>query len=283
MAEAVVRHYQLLDAAVTAHDGARPQEQGEGDSVVAAFSRAADAFAARPRRATRVQREVWPTPSPVRCGWPCIGRGPTPAASQQLCRLDNHSRRPRLRDLGRGGQILVSAATGVSRACSSTTTWKPSISVCTTSRAFPRRYGSTNSCIPTFRLRFRSTRPVDSHQPAGGALDLHRPRRRAVRAARPPARQPHADHHRYRRRGQDEPRPQARVGSPRSVTRRRVVAGARAAFGTGPGPGCAGRCARTRASTTPTPHSTRSFAASATITRSSCSTTASISSTPPRA
>src|SRR5947207_13698281 len=46
MAEVVARHYEILDAAIAAHRGQRPQEQGEGDSVVAVFSDAADAVAA---------------------------------------------------------------------------------------------------------------------------------------------------------------------------------------------------------------------------------------------
>ena len=47
LAVAVPRHYEILDEAITAHGGVRPVEQGEGDSVVAAFSRASDAL--RPR------------------------------------------------------------------------------------------------------------------------------------------------------------------------------------------------------------------------------------------
>ena len=39
-AVSIARHYALLGAAVALHGGVRPVEQGEGDSVVAAFSRA---------------------------------------------------------------------------------------------------------------------------------------------------------------------------------------------------------------------------------------------------
>lgn len=60
MSVAVARHYELLDAAIGLHGGVRPLEQGEGDSVVAAFARASDAVAA----ALDVQRafhgEGWP-------------------------------------------------------------------------------------------------------------------------------------------------------------------------------------------------------------------------------
>jgi len=60
MGAAIPRHYQLLDEAIARHGGIRPQEQGEGDSVVAAFARACDALAA----ARDIQRvfccERWP-------------------------------------------------------------------------------------------------------------------------------------------------------------------------------------------------------------------------------
>src|SRR5262245_61574943 len=46
MAPAVARHYELLDQAVVEHDGLRPVEQGEGDSIVAAFAKSSDAVAA---------------------------------------------------------------------------------------------------------------------------------------------------------------------------------------------------------------------------------------------
>src|SRR4051794_6293877 len=46
MPAAVAETYAILDEAVTQHEGVRPLEQGEGDSVVAAFSRASDALLA---------------------------------------------------------------------------------------------------------------------------------------------------------------------------------------------------------------------------------------------
>jgi len=46
MPAAVAQVYGILDEAVVAHGGVRPVEQGEGDSVVAAFRRASDALAA---------------------------------------------------------------------------------------------------------------------------------------------------------------------------------------------------------------------------------------------
>src|SRR5687767_14273096 len=54
MADVIARHYELLDTAITARGGLRPQEQGEGDSVVAVFTDAAEAVAA----AVDVQRAL---------------------------------------------------------------------------------------------------------------------------------------------------------------------------------------------------------------------------------
>jgi len=45
-AEAIARHYELFETAIAAHHGVRPVEQGEGDSVVAAFELASDALSA---------------------------------------------------------------------------------------------------------------------------------------------------------------------------------------------------------------------------------------------
>ena len=46
MRAAIVRHYDILSAVVDLHGGVRPQEQGEGDSIVAAFARPSNALAA---------------------------------------------------------------------------------------------------------------------------------------------------------------------------------------------------------------------------------------------
>ena len=56
---AVPRHYQILDDAIVAHGGVRPVEQGEGDSVVAAFSRASDAVHAALLAQRSLTAEQW--------------------------------------------------------------------------------------------------------------------------------------------------------------------------------------------------------------------------------
>jgi class 3 adenylate cyclase len=61
MGAAIRRHYQLLDTAIALRGGLRPQEQGEGDSVVAVFARASDALAAALDIQRAFCRERWPS------------------------------------------------------------------------------------------------------------------------------------------------------------------------------------------------------------------------------
>ena len=65
MPQAVARHYELIDEAVNAAAGARPVEQGEGDSAVAAFARASDAVLAAVALQRALRAERWPTASPL--------------------------------------------------------------------------------------------------------------------------------------------------------------------------------------------------------------------------
>ena len=107
MAVAIPRHYALLDEAIAAHGGVRPVEQGEGDSVVAAFSRALDAIAT----ALDIQRafcaEEWPEGARIRV------RIAIHTGEAQLRDAGNYFGRTvircaRLRAIGHGGQVLVS-------------------------------------------------------------------------------------------------------------------------------------------------------------------------------
>jgi predicted ATPase/class 3 adenylate cyclase/DNA-binding CsgD family transcriptional regulator len=108
-AVAIARHYELFDAAIAAHQGVRPVEQGEGDSVVAAFALASDALAA----AVHVQRafaeETWPTERAVRV------RVALHSGEARLRDEDNYCgpaiiRCARLRSIAHGGQTLLSDA-----------------------------------------------------------------------------------------------------------------------------------------------------------------------------
>jgi predicted ATPase/class 3 adenylate cyclase len=110
MGAAIRRHYQLLDAAIALHGGVRPQEQGEGDSVVAAFTCASDALAA----ALDIQRaffcERWPEDASLRL------RIALHTAEAQLRNEANYfgpavNRCARLRAAAHGGQVVLSRTT----------------------------------------------------------------------------------------------------------------------------------------------------------------------------
>ena len=106
MPAAIARHYEILDAVVTAHRGVRPVEQGEGDSVVAAFASARDAIAAAVAAQLTLQREL---------PWLAV-RMAVHTGGAQLRGNDNYMGRSiircaRLRACGHGGQILVSETT----------------------------------------------------------------------------------------------------------------------------------------------------------------------------
>src|SRR5262245_38284174 len=53
-------HYELLDAAIALRGGVRPVEQGEGDSVVAAFTKASAAIATALDAQRAFAEEPWP-------------------------------------------------------------------------------------------------------------------------------------------------------------------------------------------------------------------------------
>ena len=109
MAVAIARHYELLEQAIEGHGGVRPVEQGEGDSVVAAFSRASDAVAAALAAQRALAAESWPEGAELRV------RMAVHTGEVQLRGDDNYvgqtlNRCARLRGIGHGGQVLVSAA-----------------------------------------------------------------------------------------------------------------------------------------------------------------------------
>ena len=106
MGPAIARHYAILDDAIQRFDGVRPVEQGEGDSVVAAFARAADAVQAALVAQLALQLEV-----------PWLGvRMAIHTGEAQLRDEGNYVGRTiircaRLRSCGHGGQVLVSEPT----------------------------------------------------------------------------------------------------------------------------------------------------------------------------
>ena len=104
MSAAVARQYEILDLAVSTHRGVRPLEQGEGDSVVAAFSRASDAVAAALDAQLALAGEEWPVGAGLRV------RMAVHTGEAQLRDERNYFgpvviRCARIRDVGHGGQL----------------------------------------------------------------------------------------------------------------------------------------------------------------------------------
>jgi class 3 adenylate cyclase len=91
MRDAIARQFDILATSIEAHEGYRPAEQGEGDSVVGAFERAPDAV----RAAVDAQRALLGALDGVFRVRPCVApvttRGPRhPGRSLPLVR----TRRP---------------------------------------------------------------------------------------------------------------------------------------------------------------------------------------------
>jgi predicted ATPase/class 3 adenylate cyclase/DNA-binding CsgD family transcriptional regulator len=103
MAAAIAGFNQVVCEVVAAHDGVRPVEQGEGDSFVAAFARASDAVAA----ALALQRAPL-APIRLRIG---LHTGEVQLRDEGNYAGPTINRTARLRDLGHGGQTLLSGVT----------------------------------------------------------------------------------------------------------------------------------------------------------------------------
>src|SRR5277367_4414071 len=100
---AVARLDQMLSHVVAAHHGVRPVEQGEGDSFVIAFARAADAVAC----ALDLQRAPL-APIRLRIG---INTGDVRLRDEGNYIGPTINRTARLRDLAHGGQTVLSGTT----------------------------------------------------------------------------------------------------------------------------------------------------------------------------
>ena len=108
-AAALARQEEIIAAAVAACRGFRPVEQGEGDSIVAAFARASDAVAAALAAQLGLVAEPWPTARPVRVRM-ALHTGEAEAHGGRYAG-PTIIRAARLRAAAHGGQTLVSRAT----------------------------------------------------------------------------------------------------------------------------------------------------------------------------
>src|SRR5271170_1469608 len=103
MTAAVARLNQTVSEAIAEHGGVRPVEQGEGDSFVAAFDRASDAVACA------LELQLAPlAPIRLRIG---VHTGEIQLRDEGNYAGPTINRTARLRDLGHGGQTLLSGAT----------------------------------------------------------------------------------------------------------------------------------------------------------------------------
>src|SRR5271170_6935529 len=103
MTTAIARLNQTVSKIIATHDGVRPVEQGEGDSFVAAFARASHAVAA----ALEMQRAPL-APIRLRIG---VHTGEIQLRDEGNYAGPTINRTARLRDLGHGGQTLLSGTT----------------------------------------------------------------------------------------------------------------------------------------------------------------------------
>src|SRR5271166_2403765 len=103
MTGALARLNQVVSKVIAGHDGVRPVEQGEGDSFVAAFACASDAVAC----ALELQRAPL-APIRLRVG---LHTGEIQLRDEGNYAGPTINRTARLRDLGHGGQTLLSGVT----------------------------------------------------------------------------------------------------------------------------------------------------------------------------
>jgi predicted ATPase/class 3 adenylate cyclase len=109
MRTVTARHDALLDAVITQHGGQRVRERGEGDSLFVVFTEPAAAVACALAMAQAVQAESWPAETPLRV------RLGLHTGAAQMREGDYYgpvvNRCARIRGLGHGGQVLLSAVT----------------------------------------------------------------------------------------------------------------------------------------------------------------------------
>ncbi len=110
MPAAVARLDAMLDQIIAAHHGVRPVEQGEGDSVLAAFERPSDAIAAALDAQRALQTEPWPEGAVLRVRM-ALHTGEIVLRGEGNYGGTTLHRCARLRACAHGGQVVVSKAT----------------------------------------------------------------------------------------------------------------------------------------------------------------------------
>ena len=109
MAVALPRSLEIVEKVASAHGGVLPVEQGEGDSRLAVFPRAADALAAALVIQRAMTGEPWPAGATLRVRI-AVHSGDARLRDERTYGGGVVHRAARLRALARGGQVLVSRA-----------------------------------------------------------------------------------------------------------------------------------------------------------------------------
>ncbi len=109
MPSLIARHYELLHEAVQRHGGSLPVEQGEGDSVVAAFRSGSDAVAAAISAQRAFLDEGWPDGLRLAVRM-ALHTGETVLRDEGNYVGETIIRTARLRSLAHGGQVVASRA-----------------------------------------------------------------------------------------------------------------------------------------------------------------------------
>jgi predicted ATPase/class 3 adenylate cyclase len=110
MPQAIRRHHEIIHRTIESHSGKRPSDQGEGDSVAAAFSRATDAVASAVEIQRALHSEQWPDDLKLRVRI-AIHTGEAELRDQQNYATPVLNRAARLRSIAHGGQTLISQST----------------------------------------------------------------------------------------------------------------------------------------------------------------------------
>ena len=110
MRKAVSRHHEIVHQAIERTGGVRPQDQGEGDSVVGAFAKATDAIACALDIQLMLLKEPWPEEAPIRVRIG-IHAGEIELRDERNYYGPTINRCARIRAIAHGGQTLVSRAT----------------------------------------------------------------------------------------------------------------------------------------------------------------------------
>lgn len=179
MAAAIARMDRAVADLVGWHDGVCPVEQGEGDSFVVAFHRVSDAVAC----AVGVQRADL-GPIRLRIG---LHTGEIRMRDERKYMGPTINRTARLRDLGHGGQILLSSSTAeLARDVLPNSAWlidRGSHAL----RDLPRPERVSQLCHPDLRREFPPLRTASRAEPERSVRALGRVRATWARATGAPA------------------------------------------------------------------------------------------------